>query len=65
MVGPPEVVTLPGFEGPAEIPTPPSDHILLRALCVWGIDSIPSDPVLLAAKGGAVGGGRDAGFPPQ
>jgi hypothetical protein len=31
----------------------------------WGVDSILNDPVLLAAKVGAVGGGRDAGFPPQ
>ena len=27
-------------------------------MCVWGVDPTPNDPVLLAVKGGAVGGGR-------
>jgi hypothetical protein len=56
---------------PPAKPAPPSDHIPLRRRCALGVDSIPSDPVLLAAKVGAVGGGRALmgtlrqGFPPQ
>jgi hypothetical protein len=29
----------------------------LAALCVWKVDPAPNDPGLLAAKGGAAGGG--------
>ena len=29
----------------------------LAALCVWRVDPAPNDPGLLAAKGGAAGGG--------
>src|SRR6476620_12666600 len=38
---------------------PNTSAIILRlvALCVWRVDPAPNDPVLLAAKGGAAGGG--------
>ena len=38
---------------------PNTSAIVLRlvALCVWRVDPAPSDPVLLAAKAGAAGGG--------
>src|SRR5712692_474510 len=38
---------------------PNTSAIILRlvALCVWRVDPAPNDPGLLAAKGGAAGGG--------
>ena len=59
------------FEGPGQGNTNAAErsYSAQAALCVWGVDQ-PNDPDLLAAKGGAVGGGCALGrtwadFPPQ
>ena len=46
---------------PSQSTTPPERNLIARRVAgqIWGVDSIPNDPLLPGyCKGGAVGGGR-------
>ena len=53
-----DISQLGNLRGPVSKSAPPSDHTPLRRRCAFGrVDPAPNDPGLLAAKGGAAGGG--------